>query len=116
MNERKTYDVMRLGDDSLARQSRGRVLLLSSAVIIGVAVLRGRTARRLLLSGAAVVCLWPVIQKVGSGAAAAVRDWLPGTPRGHQFADDELDIVDEASLESFPASDPTSFSPNVSRG
>ena len=104
--ETATFDIMGMAKRVDRRIKRKRAARIVSGALLAVAgVLRGgRLAPLFVLGGAALVTRGATDRPLKE-SAQRVRAWL-AAPRQHPFGDGNRDLVDEASWQSFPASDP----------
>ncbi len=93
--ESETFDILKMGRDITARQRRTRVMraLAGGALILAAVRVRG-------LLGAIAL---------GSGVYAVYRAFAGYSLRSDSPRSNQSDWVDEASAQSFPASDPPAF-------
>lgn len=104
--ENATFDIMKMAKRVDARIKRKRAARVLSGALLAIAgVLRGgRLAPLFVLGGAALVTRGATDRPLKENAQR-VRAWF-NAPRHHPFGDGKRDLVDEASWQSFPASDP----------
>lgn len=115
-----TVDILALHQRANARARNERIGSAAAGLILsGAAALGGRGKRsltRILLATAGGLLLARGVSglSVKQLSAFAQNLFTHRTDLEKRFNDGEHDIVDAASFDSFPASDPPSYSPGVS--
>ena len=118
--ENTTVDILALHQRAQRRERNERIGSAAAGIILsGAAALsgRGRTSlTRVLLATAGGLLIARGVSglSVKQLGAFVERMFTHRTDLEKRFNDGEHDIVDAASFDSFPASDPPSYSPGVS--
>ncbi|HEX3850749.1 MAG TPA: hypothetical protein VHW01_07265 [Polyangiaceae bacterium] len=114
-----TVDILALHDHANARELRERIGSTAAGLILGGAAAfssRPRSATRALLgaAGALLVARGLSGLSVRQISTFVTNLFAQRKDLEKRFNDGEYDIVDAASFDSFPASDPPSYSPGAS--
>lgn len=102
-----TFDIIGMAKRVDSRVKRKRAARILGGIGVAAAgLLRGGTLAPLLVLGGAALFVRGVTDVPLKETAKRVERWLTTPHATHRFGEGNRDLVDEASWQSFPASDP----------
>jgi hypothetical protein len=104
--ETNTFDIIGMANRVSSRVKRKRAArILGGLGIAAAGLIRGGSLAPLLVLGGAALFVRGVTDRPLNETAQRVERWL-SRPEPNRFGEGNRDLVDEASWQSFPASDP----------
>ncbi|MES1189281.1 MAG: hypothetical protein ABUL60_36030 [Myxococcales bacterium] len=104
-----TFDIISMGKRVQARNKRKRTARILGGVGLATAALwRGGPLAPLLVLGGAALLVRGVTDRPLKESMQRLQRWIERDV-SHRFGEGQRDSVDEASWQSFPASDPPSY-------